>query len=199
MVIFQSETVFKNDFEKIIILLSGPVGVGKSSVALALENQFDFIRLKSSSFLMQKASSLGLEQTRSNLQNLGDELDIATDYFWVVSEVVVPVIKSTPQHKFWLFDSVRKERQVKHFKDEFGCKAVYHFHLTADESTLQSRFLSRDSSATTADYLATISHSNEKASRSLLSTADHVLDIGNKTLDEIISEIIKITTTKLKE
>ena len=58
-----------------IVLLSGPIAVGKTSVANALIEQHQFRRLKSSDHLKDICASRTVRVSRASLQAVGDELD----------------------------------------------------------------------------------------------------------------------------
>jgi dephospho-CoA kinase len=167
------------DLEKIewVVLLSGPVAVGKTTLRDALVVGHGFSNVRSSEYLRQRAASLALIDDRLSLQELGDKLDRDTDYRWLVDDVALPLFRAGQQQR-WLVDAVRKERQVQHFKAAIPGK-VLHVHLTAPEHLIRSRFALRlgvaEADAEEA-YLRTISHSNEQASKALIEVADLVVD-----------------------
>lgn len=163
-----------------IVLLSGPIAVGKSSVSSSLVTAFGFSVLKSSAYLKDLAASKQLDPTRRTLQDLGDGLDIETDFAWVVNSVAIPQIGRSPNQTKWLFDSVRKEKQVTHFRSRFA-PHVLHVHLHADEETLKNRYAERSRGELTLEqalhaYDASVQHQNEISARRLVTIADMVLD-----------------------
>ncbi len=163
-----------------VLLLSGPIAVGKSTVSSLLVSEHGFGALKSSAYLKALAHDRALEPSRLALQELGDSLDAETGFSWVIDKVAIPAISSNPDCSRWLFDSVRKAEQVRHFRREFG-RSVFHVHFVADEETLQKRFASRldgHSIESAAElYAAAVQHSNEVHSRSLVAIADLVIDL----------------------
>ena len=158
-----------------ILLLSGPIAVGKTSVADALMEQHCFRRLKSSDHLKGICSSRSIEISRANLQSIGDDLDEATDYRWLVDDVAKPQISAELQHQRWLVDSVRKQRQVEHFRSAFG-DAIVHLHLWASDVALRERYERRRSTSEHSEgltpYEDAIRHPNERSSRALMGLAD---------------------------
>lgn len=174
----------------VLVLISGPVAVGKTSVRQALMSFHGFEYVRSSAYLIDFAGKQGFGIGRTELQNLGDELDRRTDYRWVVDEVARPAFAASPGQQRWLVDAVRKGRQIEHFRAAYG-RAVVHVHLMAAESILSARYASRQSvGADTTSYEAAIQHENEIAARSLIRLADLVLDTGVLTAAQAANQIV---------
>lgn len=169
-----------------IVLLSGPFKVGKSTVTGELVDRFGFFKISSSDYLRSLTpglQQLDIAQVRLRLQEKGDELDRQTDFRWVVDPVATTAVSSAPHTSAWLFDAVRKHRQVNHFREEFG-SAIEHIHLIAPEATLQER-----SGLSDAAYRSAIAHSNEVNSRALIEIADRVFDTTLHTAQDIAAQI----------
>lgn len=181
-----------SDVMKAIVLLSGPIAVGKSSIAVALQDHHGFSRISSSGYLKGLAAKQGLGNERPILQRLGDDLDVLTDYRWLIDEVAKSTIQSRPEVSRWLLDSVRKQRQVEHFREQFGA-SVLHVHLTAPEDILRQRYESRAASAgnnqEATPYELAIGHPNEIAARQLIRIADHVADLTLATPEKVAIKI----------
>jgi chloramphenicol 3-O-phosphotransferase len=166
---------------KSLVLLSGPIAAGKTSVREELLARHGYHYVRSSAYLMDLASKQGQFEARTSLQDLGDRLDSETDYRWVLDEVARPAFAADPSKLRWLVDAVRKRRQVEHFRDAFGL-AVTHVHLTAPEEILERRYTTRLSTAKDATpYKIAIQHENEVASRRLVEIADLILDTSTST------------------
>lgn len=168
-----------------IVLLSGPFKVGKSTVTGELIHQFGYLKISSSDYLRSLspgAEQLDIAEARLLLQETGDELDRQTNFRWVVDPVATSAIAGTPDASNWLFDAVRKRRQVEHFRESFG-RAVMHVHLTAPDDVLRSR-----SGLTEAAYNTAIAHPNEISARSLGDIADRVFDTTLLTAYEIATQ-----------
>lgn len=163
-----------------IILLSGPIASGKTTLAAELIESHGFHRLKSSDYLKALCATRGLEISRANLQKVGDELDSQTDYRWLVSEIAAPRIASTPDQNRWLIDAVRKGRQIEHFRAAFGPE-VLHVHVWASEEVLKDRYYRRhaagESHEGSTSYGEAIAHPNEIASRDLMDHADLAINV----------------------
>lgn len=172
---------------QMLVLLSGPIAVGKTSVRQELLATHSFDHVRSSAYLKELAQTDG----RTSLQDLGDRLDNETDYRWLLDRVAQPGFMAAPGQERWLVDAVRKKRQVEHFRDAYG-PLVLHVHLTAPEEILQQRYAARlASSSDQLDYFAAIQHENEIASRSLIDVADLVLDANLSTPQELAQFIVK--------
>lgn len=176
-----------------LVLLSGPIAVGKTCVRQELLAMYGFDYVRSSAYLIELSNAQGQGDERTSLQDLGDSLDAETDYRWVLDNVARPGFAASPEQKYWLVDAVRKKRQVEHFRDAFGPR-VLHVHLTAPEAVLQQRYAAR--LATTLNptpYEVAIQHENEVASRGLVEFADLILDTSSFMPQEMAQLIAKAT------
>jgi adenylosuccinate synthase len=130
---------------------------------------------------------------RLTLQELGDQLDLETDYRWLIDEVAVPAIASRPTQERWLVDAVRKDRQVAHFRHEFPGRVI-HVHLTADEGVLRERYDARlragDDYQGNKSYDTAIRHPNELAARSLREIADHTIETNGLSPERILETLL---------
>lgn len=170
-----------------ILLLSGAIGAGKTSVATILMASFEFQKIGTSDYLISKIPPSELKdgnERRLQLQDLGDRLDNETDYRWVISPVAVDAMGRNPRVTNWLIDAVRKERQVAHFRSQFGA-TVRHIHLTASETVLRARHLERG-----GNYDQAIAHPNEMNSRNLIGIADHIVDTGTLQPYAVASRVL---------
>jgi adenylosuccinate synthase len=177
----------------LLLLLSGPVAVGKSGVANALVKDHGFASIKSSAYLRAKAKAYGLAESRAVLQATGDRLDDETDFKWLIDDVAVPAISASPNNGRWLLDSVRKQRQVEHFRDHFET-SVLHVHLTASEPTIETRYGNRliaGNEAGNVTYAVSIAHTNEISARSLIDIADFRVDLTSVSSEAAASTIVE--------
>lgn len=161
---------------------------GKTSVAVALQEGYGFVPISSSAFLREQLAARNMPADRQHLQELGDSLDKATDFSWLIESVASPVINAQPHIDNWLLDAVRKPRQVELFKLQFA-GLVRHVHITASESVLQQRYAERGA-GDLAQYRAAVSHPNEQSARSLAGLADQALNIEASTPLEIADQIL---------
>lgn len=176
-----------------ILLLSGPIAVGKTSLRDWLVSTHGYRTLSSSSYLREMAAGRDLTPTRFTLQELGDALDLETDFRWVVDSVVIPAITASPTTKRWLFDSVRKRRQLEHFRATFA-ESILHLHLTASEKVLRERFEARrmreGHGGDAAGYESASSHPNELEARSLHEVADLVVSVEGTNFESLLRNVL---------
>ncbi|SFT97560.1 AAA family ATPase [Paraburkholderia aspalathi] len=180
------------DSPKRLVLLSGPLAVGKTTLRERLVSEHGFEYVRSSRFLMEMARRENLLIDRRSLQELGDRLDRETDYRWIVDDVAKPSMDALPSQDRWLVDAVRKARQVEHFR-RMAPATVRHVHLTAPEVVLRDRYEKRrleGNDKDSAPYDEAIAHDNERAARSLIEVADLVLDMSEMTVGEAIDLIV---------
>ncbi|MBO2985834.1 AAA family ATPase [Burkholderia pseudomallei] len=176
-----------------LVLLSGPLAVGKTTLRDYLVAKHGFDHVRSSTFLIEKARRENLLADRRGLQELGDRLDAETDYRWIVDEVALPSMYASTGQARWLVDAVRKPKQVEHFKSLEHVNVV-HVHLTAPEEVLRLRYESRQAKnaagLSAPSYDDAIAHPNEVAARSLIHIADIVADVTNENTAKLAELII---------
>jgi hypothetical protein len=164
-----------------ILLLSGPIASGKTTLAENLITAHGFRRLKSSDYLKTICTKNGVAVSRTSLQEAGDQLDLETDYQWLVTDVAKPQMVGEPAQSRWLIDAVRKDRQIEQFRTAFGTKVI-HAHIWAPEEVLKARYEARLTSGAasegTTSYAEAISHPNEIATRALKDAADVTLNVA---------------------
>lgn len=173
---------------KRLLLLSGPMASGKTSVSAVLQSDFGYVPISSGAFLRAQSSAKDTPTDRHGLQELGDALDLATDFSWLIDYVALPAINARPDVQSWLLDSVRKPKQVERFRICFG-DAVRHVHIVAPDAVLQQRYISR-TEILIEEYQACVLHPNEQSARSLAAYADSVFDTESYTSLEIARQIM---------
>ncbi|MCW5976477.1 MAG: adenylosuccinate synthetase [Bryobacteraceae bacterium] len=122
---------------KRIILLSGPVSAGKSTLADALVERFDALVLRTRDVIVATARGV-LASERAALQLHGEKLDRKTDGAWVAA-ALTRFAESLPADAIIVVDSVRIIKQVHAVRRAYGSRVV-HVHLSADLSVLAQRY-----------------------------------------------------------
>lgn len=174
-----------------MVLLSGAVGAGKTSVAGLLEKEHGFSRVSTSGHLKEIAAQRGMLVNRVTMQDLGDQQDIETDFTWPITVALAQMIGKPG--KRWLLDAVRKRRQVHHFRERMA-GSILHVHLHAPEEVLRSRYQARqaagDEYGDPSPYDEFVQRPNEIESRSLADIADLCFDTSITTSAEAVQQAI---------
>jgi adenylosuccinate synthase len=124
-----------------IVLLSGSVSSGKTTLSEKLHSQFEFDVLKTKELikqLAQKKLRRELAADRRAMQLFGERLDKETDGKWVL-DALTKLVRSPSQRV--IVDSVRILKQIRAIRQAYGF-AVVHIHLMAPEGVLGARYLS---------------------------------------------------------
>ncbi len=157
---------------RLLIAMSGPVGVGKSSFADALAKLHGAERVSTRKWIIDKT---GCANERGALQAAGDLLDEQTGGGWVADAVAAHPHADLPTAVL-LLDSARIAGQVDALRERFGDR-VLHVHLTADDDTLESRYAHRPAELKEfATYAEVKLNGTEAAIGDLAAVADLVLD-----------------------
>ena len=127
--------------EKVVLALSGPTGVGKTTLAEWLVANALFAHVSTSQILKERHPERVL--SRRELQKTGNNLDLDTDYGWI-SEATSDLFKRSENLNL-VVDAVRKPKQVAALRAKLGDR-VLHCHLYATDTVLKSRHLARNRS-----------------------------------------------------
>jgi adenylosuccinate synthase len=168
-----------------IILLSGPIASGKTTLGDSLVGRYGFVRLKSRELIH---FLLKTEPEREALQNAGDALDRKTKGRWV-AQALAKALLDLPANALVLVDAVRIERQVKAVREAFGPR-VTHVHLTAPIDELSQRYRNRRKELKElSSYRQVQSNPTEKNIESLARLADVVVDTRQSTPAEVVIRV----------
>jgi adenylosuccinate synthase len=115
-----------------VIILSGKVGSGKTTVASKLAAEFGVELFKTRRFLKQLALNTPAE--REALQTFGEKLDRKTGGGWV-ERGVREFADTLPSSAVILVDAVRVIGQVRALRKAYG-RRVFHVHLDASDEEL---------------------------------------------------------------
>jgi adenylosuccinate synthase len=164
-----------------ILLLSGPISAGKSTLARRLNSRYGAIHIRTRELLRARLPDLA--EDRLELQRGGVELDEATTGAWVAQDVGVV----SAQHRddaILVVDSIRIPQQINVFRHLFGPRVV-HIHLRAAIETLEGRY-SRRADSTETSYADARLHSVEAAVGTLAELADVVIETDRSTEDDVL-------------
>lgn len=119
-----------------IVLLSGGICAGKSTLASALRERHDFRLIKTHELI---SHAVGWQPgNRKEFQDAGDLLDAKTDGQWIQSQIM-RMQSDLPDNCAIVIDAIRIQKQIDHLRDAFGSR-VFHIHLTAPPQRLSRRY-----------------------------------------------------------
>lgn len=171
---------------KKIIVLSGRVGAGKSTLAKGLVEKFEAHVLKTRK-LIQSAAQGKLESVRGALQDYGDLLDRKTNGRWVATELS-RLIENIPPDAIVVVDAVRKIEQVHAIRRAYGSRVV-HVHLDAQTTVLADRYKRKQrlrSLGEFARYEQVSENGTEKRVWRLAKSADVVIPTDRCTREDVV-------------
>ena len=168
-----------------IILLSGPVSSGKSTLAKGLAERLNMHVFKTSQLLQEKVRS-DLRTNRKVLQLQGERLDRRTRGRWVLEELE-EISRGNNQVDEVIIDSVRINEQINAIREAYGPKVI-HVHLTAPLDELEHRYNQRKKLGKERNFLYSEIRENptEKQVNTLANTADIVIDTNRCTECDVL-------------
>jgi adenylosuccinate synthase len=168
---------------KQIVLLSGPIGSGKTTLCRQLEERFGLVALKTKEYIRDQRKRLRLE--RAALQRYGDKLDRQTKGAWV-RDALVRLVNALDEEKSVIVDAVRIEPQIEAIRQAYGPR-VFHIHLHATDAVLERRYHERK-----ADIKELTTYSDVKKNKTerevtrLAEIADVVIDTERCTEHDVL-------------
>lgn len=126
-----------------IVVLSGPISSGKSSLAENLHARYGARIIKTRDLIKQQLPRV--KDERGALQRAGEKLDRADGGAWVKNALVRFIdacLEGSAPSGFFVVDSARIPGQIAAIREAYGT-AVHHIHLTAGETELQTRYRGR--------------------------------------------------------
>jgi len=167
---------------RIIVVLTGEIGAGKTSLSELLQSKFGFKLLKTSEALDHWSKSKKFhkkkeEDQRMFFQRIGETLDMETDGKWVV-EYFQSVIN---QNERIVIDSARIVKQIQSLRKSYGFQNVVHIHLNVSDHELERRYFIRNSYnindlEAIHKYQIYKTNNTERKVKELISEADLVID-----------------------
>jgi len=125
-----------------IVLFSGAVTAGKSTVCEGLAHRFGAHVLKTREIIQNRFPQAQSE--RRELQRLGDRLDAETQGMWIRDELLRYTNALDMEKGVVLVDSVRRREQVDGVRKAYGPRVI-HIHLMASDVELVRRYSHRKS------------------------------------------------------
>lgn len=170
---------------KTVVLLSGEVSAGKSTLSDRLVAEFAAHALKTKEVLTELKP--GIEQERGAMQAYGESLDRRTRGAWVC-EALAKKANSLPDDALIVVDAVRIISQIDAIRQAYG-PSVFHIHLSAEKDTLITRYGRRQRSTSFKEFLAYSQLSLSKTERQikhLATSADVVIQTDRCTKEDVL-------------
>ena len=165
-----------------IVLLSGPIGSGKTALAKQLVERYGASIVKTRELIAKLRPDLA--SARSALQRAGEALDRKDNGAWLASalaEFIEEQARAETSPRIYVVDSVRILGQIEGIRKAFG-SAVHHVHLTAADDELARRFSSRKSEFSEPTEYADLRQSKtERKVEELAKFADVVVETDRCT------------------
>jgi len=181
-----------------IVLVSGPVGAGKTTLCQSLEQHFTARHFKSREFLLKEAdpsNDPSKPTPRNVLQALGNKLDKQTRGAWIVKGIQSE-IEQHPKTELLLIDAVRIQWQIDAIRNSYGSYGfrVVHIHVTAPQTELERRYLDRSRSRAhqktgiteLGSYADVLKDDTERKVERLAKDADIVIDTTRNTVQDVL-------------
>lgn len=162
-----------------VVLLSGHVGAGKSTLADQLASKYSAVRISTRRLLEAEARQRGVDLTkgRAALQAFGEQLDRETAGQWI-GDAVSREITNVPEDALVVVDGVRRQSQIDSVREALS-ERVDHVHLQASDAELARRYEGRGERSGLeefSDYAALRSNPTEAAVGDLALDADVTID-----------------------
>lgn len=171
-----------------VILISGPISCGKSTLAQLLNAHFGMPIFRTRDILLQHIKS-HLPSDRKTLQRIGEHLDSSTGGSWVM-DGLLQWLQTHAHASDVVVDSIRILGQIEALRKAFGSKVI-HVHLTAPPQELEKRFKRRQKSGreSTRTYIEAKNDPTEQQVESLRNIADVMIDTKRCTPDDVLVRV----------
>ena len=169
-----------------LVLLSGPIGSGKSELAKLLNERHGAKVIRTRDLIRAAVPTVADE--RLALQRAGDKLDRVDKGIWVKTALARLIEQAQTDGiiaNLFVVDAVRILEQVAAVRSAFRTN-VHHIHLTAREDELARRYAARQSSSDTIRSFAEArTHRTERQVESLAALADVVVETDRSTREGV--------------
>ncbi len=160
-----------------IVVLSGPVSAGKSSLAEMLSARYSATVIKTRDLIRKQLPNV--KEERAALQRAGERLDKKDGGAWVknaLARFIEDNVQGPAASGFFVIDSVRIPGQVRSIREVYGT-AVHHIHVDASDDVLAKRYSERGGKTKEFEHYEDVRRSKtEREVRKLAELADTVVE-----------------------
>lgn len=189
-----------------IVVISGQVGAGKSTLARGLAQRYGAKLVSTKELLQLTAERMGdqLPAERAALQAYGTKLDTDTGGRWVSEAVSArisgagiagqdsadqgPVGESDEPTGLWVVDAVRIQQQIDELRNALGIDVV-HVHLHSSTEVLTARYLKRGGASglqELSSYAEVAEDPTEQKVAALVEDADVAIDTARSNEKDVL-------------
>lgn len=176
-----------------IVILSGPIGAGKSELAEKLAARYRGRVIKTRDLIRKQLPNV--REERRALQRAGERLDSSDGGAWVRNALVRYIEdhgEGTEPNGLFIVDSVRIHGQVGAIRQAYG-SAVHHIHLDAADSVLSERYLKRSGKTEELkSYDEVRASKTEREVRLLANLADTVVATDRCTAEAVLVRAVAL-------
>ena len=171
-----------------ILAFSGAINSGKTTISQEIASKLDWKKTSFGDYIRSIAKQRGVEQSRENLQQLGEK-EIEFDCKNFCNSVLSLV--NWEKGENLIIDGIRHKEVLDNLKTVTSPSDVYLIYIDLDLKNREQRSQNSESELKKYD-----SHSTEKqVVYTLPKIADLVID-GNKKIEEIVSEVLEWVNSK---
>jgi adenylosuccinate synthase len=171
---------------RLVLVLSGEVGAGKSTLADNLRERYGAERISTHVLLVGRLGDSAVEE-RGTLQEAGERLDTRTRGAWVRDEAQSR-IEAMKDDAIVVIDSIRVKGQLDALRQSYG-RLVVHLHLHAPLDVLRKRYKARARTPKFkefASYDQVLKNWTEAQVDTLKDDADVVIDTAQCTPADVV-------------
>lgn len=171
---------------KTILLLSGPIASGKSTLCRGLEERLDAATLSSRQLL---AAAVG-RSSRGELQAAGERIENETGGAWLADALTEAILDLGAD--VIIVDAVRTSASIGHIRRAHR-SMVTHIHLTAPTPVLIRRYFERGHAQgrEMPSYTMAREHPIESETDNLSHIADFTVDTGALDAAAVVARVMR--------